>query len=55
MAICFIDTEFTDLSRPQLLSLGMVSKDGDEFYVELDLPSAEGRQASKAGDWHEGF
>jgi len=31
------DTEFTDLDEPNLLSVGMVSSDGDEFYGELDL------------------
>lgn len=35
--ILFIDTEFTDLLQPELLSLGMVSGRGDEHYVELDL------------------
>jgi hypothetical protein len=33
----FIDTEFTNLTRPELLSLGMVTSDGHEHYVELDL------------------
>ena len=35
--LIFLDTEFTDLSRPELLSLGMVTIDGHEHYVELDL------------------
>lgn len=35
--IVFLDTEFTDFSRPKLLSLGMVSLDRHEHYVELDL------------------
>lgn len=29
-----IDTEFTDLTNSDLLSLGMVAEDGSEFYVE---------------------
>jgi len=33
----YLDTEFTDLLAPELLSLGMVSAAGDEHYVELDL------------------
>lgn len=35
--LLYLDTEFTDLLGPELLSLGMVSADGDEHYVELDL------------------
>lgn len=31
----FLDTEFTCLVRPQLISLGIVSEDGKEFYREL--------------------
>ena len=31
----FLDTEFTCLVRPQLISIGMVSEDGQEFYREL--------------------
>jgi len=31
----FIDTEFTDLTAPRLISLAMVSEDGAEFYGEL--------------------
>lgn len=30
-----MDTEFTCLVRPQLISIGMVSEDGQEFYREL--------------------
>jgi hypothetical protein len=30
----FIDTEFTDFSRPDLISIGIVSEDGREFYGE---------------------
>ena len=32
----YFDTEFTDLQQPKLLSLGMVTLDGEEHYVELD-------------------
>lgn len=35
--IIYLDTEFTDLFRPELLSLGMVTFDAQEHYVELDL------------------
>lgn len=31
----FFDTEFTDFSAPRLISVGLVSEDGREFYVEL--------------------
>lgn len=31
----FLDTEFTDLRAPELLSLGIVSEAADEFYAEL--------------------
>lgn len=31
----FLDTEFTCLARPQLISIGLVSEDGREFYREL--------------------
>jgi len=33
----FLDTEFTDLKYPALLSFAMVSLDGSEIYTELDL------------------
>lgn len=33
----FLDTEFTNLSSPELLSFSMVSLDKSELYVELDL------------------
>ncbi|MBB2487006.1 hypothetical protein H5407_17390 [Mitsuaria sp. WAJ17] len=49
--IVFLDTEFTDLLRPELLSMGLVSLDGREHYVELNLSSEVGiarrRAASK--------
>lgn len=35
--VLYLDTEFTDVDEPNLLSVGMVSARGDEFYVELDL------------------
>lgn len=31
----FIDTEFTDLLDPRLVSLGLVAETGEEFYAEL--------------------
>ncbi|MGV4349785.1 hypothetical protein [Pandoraea pneumonica] len=31
----YIDTEFTDIAAPELISLGMVAEDGREFYGEL--------------------
>lgn len=40
--IVFLDTEFTDLLRPELLSMGLVSLDGREHYVELNLSSEVG-------------
>ena len=40
--IVFLDTEFTDLLRPELLSMGLVSLDGREHYVELNLSSDVG-------------
>lgn len=43
----FIDTEFTDLTAPQLLSLGAVTLDGREHYVELDLESDVGKQRTR--------
>lgn len=44
----FLDTEFTDLNFPELLSLGMVTEDGSEFYAELDLESDVGTARSAA-------
>ena len=44
IAMLFLDTEFTDLPDPELLSIGMVSIKGAEFYAELDMTSAEGRK-----------
>ena len=34
----FIDTEFTDLFEPILISIGMVSDTGEEFYAEVPYP-----------------
>lgn len=31
----YVDTEFSDIANPQLVSLGMVSEDGREFYGEV--------------------
>jgi hypothetical protein len=31
----FVDCEFTDFAQRELLSLAIVSEEGDEFYVEL--------------------
>lgn len=43
--LVFLDTEFTSLLSPQLLSVGLVTMDGDEHYAELDLVnSAFGRE-----------
>jgi hypothetical protein len=47
-AFCFLDTEFTDLVHPELLSLGLVTLDGREHYVELDLTRDIGRARVKA-------
>ena len=32
--LVFLDTEFTSFVRPDLISLGLVSEDGREFYAE---------------------
>lgn len=34
----FLDTEFSDLLDPQLISLGMASEYGEEFYAEVPYP-----------------
>jgi hypothetical protein len=46
--IVFLDTEFTDFVRPQLLSMGLVTIHGDEFYAELDLDTVVGRAREMA-------
>ena len=43
----YIDTEFTDLLRPVLISLGLVSADGQQCYVELN----EGWTVSQCSDF----
>ena len=32
--LVFLDTEFTDFTRPDLISIGLVAEDGREFYAE---------------------
>lgn len=32
--LVFLDTEFTDFMRPDLISIGLVAEDGREFYAE---------------------
>lgn len=46
--IAFLDTEFTDLLNPELLSLGLASLDEREFYAELDLKSDIGKSRLKS-------
>jgi hypothetical protein len=46
--LVFLDTEFTNLLRPELLSIGMVTLDGHEFYAELDLKCEAGQRRVKA-------
>jgi hypothetical protein len=46
--IVFLDTEFTDLVDPKLLSLGLITIDGREHYVELDLMTDVGRARRSA-------
>jgi len=46
--LIFLDTEFTDLLNPELLSLGLVTLDGREHYGELDLTTETGRARLKA-------
>lgn len=48
MSIVFLDTEFTDLLHPRLLSLGLVTLDGRVHHVELDLSSEVGRARLRA-------
>ncbi len=33
---CFLDTEFTGMDRPALISLAFVADDGSEFYAEIE-------------------
>ncbi|MEJ6004762.1 hypothetical protein WG899_04320 [Paucibacter sp. AS339] len=47
----FLDTEFTNLEEPALLSFSMVSIDGFEIYAELDLaldPTGQARLAASS-------
>lgn len=46
--LIFLDTEFTDLLNPELLSLGLVTLDGREHYAELDLTTDAGKARVKA-------
>lgn len=41
--LIFLDTKFTDLIQPELLSIGMAAEDLQELYVELDLATPEGQ------------
>jgi hypothetical protein len=34
--LAFLDTEFTDFVRPDLISIALVGEDGQEFYAERD-------------------
>nr|WP_181375057.1 hypothetical protein [Polaromonas sp. W10N] len=34
--LVFLNTEFTDFARPDLISIALVSEDGQEFYAERD-------------------
>ena len=34
----FLDTEFTDFLDPHLISLGMASEYGEDFYAEVPYP-----------------
>lgn len=42
--IVYLDTEFTSLEQRILLSLGMVTDDGRELYLEVDLESEDGKR-----------
>jgi hypothetical protein len=33
--LVFLDTEFTDLDSPRLISIGLVAQDGQQFYGEM--------------------
>ena len=46
--LVFLDTEFTDLLNPELLSLGLATLDGREHYAELDLTTEAGKARVKA-------
>ena len=44
----FIDTEFTDFLDPQLISIGLVTESGEEFYAELPYEVRECSEFVKA-------
>lgn len=46
--IVFLDIEFTAFSNPEILSLGLITLDGREHYVELDLSTNVGQARRKA-------
>ena len=46
--LVFLDTEFTDLLQPQLLSLGLAALNGREFYADLDLTTSIRKARVKA-------
>lgn len=46
--IVFLDTEFTDLLQPKLLSIGMAAMPDRSFYAELDLSTEAGKDRIKA-------
>jgi hypothetical protein len=46
--LVFLDTEFTDLLNPELLSIGLATLDGREHYGELDLTTDAGKARVKA-------
>lgn len=40
--LVFLDTEFTQIQQPELISVGLVSELGHEFYAELGrLPARQ--------------
>jgi hypothetical protein len=48
----FLDTEFTNLEAPELLSVAMVSEAGHECYAQVLLESADGqRRVAAASDF----
>jgi hypothetical protein len=47
----FFDTEFTSLLDPRLLSVGLVTLDANECYVELDMESEFGRERLAITPW----
>lgn len=44
----FLHTEFTSLRHPELRSIGLVSLEGCELFVELNLTSDNGKARVKA-------